>query len=292
MLVNEFISNVALNPFDSFDFVKELTSAEETVVYTFDVVKGTVAKKLFNVAFPKTNKEAFQRHFIACWYNREEVKIAKTAKTFRDKAEALKAGEGSEEEKTSASKLSEEEIAKVNNAISIVDSNEKEFTFAIAGVKAVALHTVPFTIRLFTSVVRKEEASEEVKEYFKNVYGWIGEAKKKLAREVNPFANIKPFKEGLEELTKSLWVPSANCVESYVFHANTRLAVETLQVVYKGLGYDAKGNLKRRYASESEITREVVLQMFKYLLEKEAAKKEAEELAKDENLLKASNPSK
>lgn len=292
MLFNDFISNVAYNTISDFGFIRELTSASATEVYTFDVIKGTVSKRVFDIAFPKTDKEAFQREFIRAWYNREEAKIAATAESFRKRAEEFKSGEGTEEQKTAESKLTTEQLEQLKSALTTVDMNEKEFTSALASVKAVALHTVPFTVRLFVSVVRKENPSDEVKEYFAGVYKWIVEAKKKAAKDVNPYANIKPLKEGLEKLTKNLWIASEGCIEQYVFHANTRLTVEVAETTYKGLGYDNKGNLKRRYASDAEITREVVLQMFKQLLEKEAAKEAEKEAAKDEQLATANNPAK
>ena len=292
MLFNEFVSNVSAFDSSAFDYVAELTSAKETAVYSFNVVKGEVKKRVFNLAFPKVNKEAFQRAFIRIWYNREATKAANEAEAFREKAEAFKKGEGDEEAKEAESKLSSEELLKLEEAEKVVSANEATLSSALEALKAVNLHSQPFTIRLLVSAIRKETPSDEVKEYFANVSKLVNNAKESIRKEKNPFANLKPFKEELQKVTIALWIASEGIIEKYTFNANSRLAIEVLQVVYKGLKFNAKGELKRVYSSEAELIREVVFQMFKQLLEKEAAKDEAKEAAKDEELAKASNPAK
>ena len=285
MMFNEFISNVSAFDSSAFDYVNELTSAKETKVYSFNVIKGEVTKKVFNLAFPKVNKEAFQLAFIRIWYNREATKAA-------NEAEAFKKGEGDEEAKEAESKLSSEELLKLEEAEKVVSANEANLSSALEALKAVNLHSQPFTIRLLVSAIRKETPSDEVKEYFSSVDKLVKKSKESIRKEKNPFVNLKPFKEELQKVTTSLWIADEGIIEKYTFNANSRLAIEVLQVVYKGLKFNGKGELKRVYSSEAELIREVVYQMFKQLLEKEAAKDEAKEAAKDEELAKASNPAK
>lgn len=278
----EFVANVA--KYVSSNNVSEASSIEATKVYTFDVVSGNVKEKVFNLSFPHVNKSSFQTEFIHAWYNREEAKVTRDANKFADDVETYKAGDDE-----TITKITKEETEALENALEIVRANEKAICSEFASLKAVQLNTVPFTVRVFVNAVRREKASDDVLSYFESTFNALKSIQGKVTKDKIPCnADIKAIKEALFPVTSNLWQEHKNVIEKYTFNVNSRLAIEVWQILYKGIRVTNKGTLKREYAKNVDIVREVVFQMFLQLNEKEATAQTTKEVKeKDAELASA-----
>ena len=292
--VNEFISTV--RPFDSSSVVaNRVDSIEKTVVYSFDVVSGIAKEKAFNLAFPRTNKEAFQKHFVSCWYNREATKVSDKANSFEEAVKEYKtAKDGEEEENTSKINVSKEEEASLNEALKTVRANKAAFLTLFENVKAVRIDDVPFTIRIFTYAIRNEKADTPTMAYCEEVTNAIRDMRENAIDEKTNIRDLSKVKEALSKAVKNLWKEEAGVLMKYHVSVNSSMAERIWQVSYKGTAINKEGRLYSKNATSSEVVREVIFEVFKALNGKEArakeAKEAAKEAAKDEQLAQASKP--
>ena len=292
--VFDFVSVVRPFDFASVD-VKRVDSVEKTVVYSFDVITGTVKEKLFNLAFPRIVKEAFRDFFLKCWYNREAAKASEKANAFEEAAKAYQEAKSEDEEEASSKiNISEEEEKALSEAVKSVRFNESKLSSLLETVKAVRVDDVPFTVRVFVCAVRKEKFDSATMEYCDSVDKAIRDMRETAIDEKTNQRDLTKVKKALSEAVKNLWKEEEDVILPYHITVNSGIAERIWQVSYKGTAIDKDGRLYSKNANSSEVVREVIFEVFKALNAKEAKAKEAreavKEAAKDEQLSQASKP--
>lgn len=258
---------------------QDLTSI---VCYKFDIKTGKATPKTVNADIGKTVKETFAAEIIRVWYGLEEIKLHDDARKLTERIDkALKARNKAIDAKngTETPALTEEERLECEAAKARIEANETALVYHIGNVAKPQVYASNLTTRLFVHVYRRDRLTDADVSIFSDLY----KAAKKIidARKSADYNNAvedpttasKALRQVAETTLRAVWQPLEGLVEPYDIHVGKRLGDELYSVLHKGLTTDKSGDIVSRDASAADLTREVLLALFRDLQIKNANRK-------------------
>lgn len=272
--IMKLIADITPIKADTLPHIAAAQDLTSIVCYKFDVKTGKATSKTINADIGKTAKEYFAAEIIRIWYGLEKIKLQDDARRIIERIDkALKARDKEQDAKsgTETPVLTAEERAACIAAKARIDANETALVYHIDNVAKPQVYASNLTARLFVHVYRRDRLTDADVSIFADLYK---DARKIIDARKNadynsavedPTTASKVLRQRAETTLRAVWQPQEGLVESYDIHVGKRLGDELYSILHKGLTTDKSGDIVSRDASAADLTREVLLALFRDL---------------------------
>lgn len=225
-----------------------------TIVYKCDLSKGTATEKKVDLRYNNINEQNFWKQYIAYWYLLEFKKM-----------------ESDLESITEVIPFDDEEAA----LIELAKSRKADFEAAYKQyIPQLKLDEISVTVKVLVLCDRnaKDKAFPEfIREALRPVLVAISEYDKYEVGTKKYKESFDAVKKAIEEnFCGKIWQEHNETIMPYVFHCDTRLALNVTKVAYEGLARNSDGRLAVAKTKPEGIIREIVYQCFEELQRKVA----------------------